>query len=58
MSSTKLGQRGHNLGHNDLLVDFGISSNISVLIIATDFKFGAHIACVCILDLRIAMNNS
>jgi len=26
MSSTKLGQRGHNLGHNDLLLDFGIPS--------------------------------
>jgi len=26
MSSTKLGQRGHNLGHNDLPLDFGISS--------------------------------
>jgi len=25
ISSTKLGQKGHNLGHNDLVLDFGIS---------------------------------
>jgi len=34
---------GHNLGHNDLLLKFGILSIFLLTTIATDFKFSVQL---------------